>query len=209
LNRWVAKYASTLASAAQKRKLPTVAAEQGDAFAQNNLDRIEQDSQGALRYYTEGVKWYRLAAEQGNEAAQNSLDPVFHDDAPTRAQIAVQYCPAEWADFVTLTPWAQDIFASTITLSNVQTTSDTYNRYSTTALAIASYIGHFLHLSEENLDEERLMQARALFGLTGCLIPTADERNVTTNPSPETMSEVEAEKSSSLLTHSMNSIVSV
>ena len=40
-------------------------AEQGNAYAQNNLGLMYDNGQGVLQDYKTAVKWYRLAAKQG------------------------------------------------------------------------------------------------------------------------------------------------
>ena len=49
------------------------AAEQGDAFAQNDCGLIHATGKGVPRDYQEAAKWYRLAAEQGDALAQYNL----------------------------------------------------------------------------------------------------------------------------------------
>jgi hypothetical protein len=48
-------------------------AEQGDAFAQNNLGDCYRKGQGIQQDYTQAVYWYMKSAEQGNALAQNNL----------------------------------------------------------------------------------------------------------------------------------------
>ena len=43
-----------------------LAAEQGNASAQNNLGFMYGIGRGVPQDYAEAVRWYRLAAEQGN-----------------------------------------------------------------------------------------------------------------------------------------------
>ena len=43
-----------------------LAAEQGDAQAQNNLGLMYDAGQGVPQVNAEALKWYRLAAEQGD-----------------------------------------------------------------------------------------------------------------------------------------------
>jgi len=43
-----------------------LAAEQGHAFAQNDLGNIYRDGKGVPEDYKEAVKWYRKAADQGH-----------------------------------------------------------------------------------------------------------------------------------------------
>jgi len=56
-----------------------VAAEQGDAIAQNNLGYMYQNGQGVAQDYKEVVKWYRLAGEQGYARAQNNLGYMYQN----------------------------------------------------------------------------------------------------------------------------------
>jgi TPR repeat protein len=52
------------------------AAEQGDAFAQNNLGYMYQYGYGVTKDYAEAVKWYRKAAEQGDADAKANLEEL-------------------------------------------------------------------------------------------------------------------------------------
>jgi TPR repeat protein len=49
------------------------AAEQGHAFAQNNLGVLYSKGLGVTQSYVEAAKWYRKDAEKGDALAQNSL----------------------------------------------------------------------------------------------------------------------------------------
>ena len=50
-----------------------LAADQGDAFAQNNLGGMYANGRGVPQNYAEAVKWYRKAADQGAALAQGTL----------------------------------------------------------------------------------------------------------------------------------------
>ena len=50
-----------------------LAAEQGDAGAQNNLGNMYRKGEGVPEDDAEAVRWYRLAAEQGDAGAQSNL----------------------------------------------------------------------------------------------------------------------------------------
>jgi hypothetical protein len=54
-----------------------MAADQGDAPAQNNLGFMYANGQGVLQDFAEAVRWYRLAADQGNSPAQNNLGAMY------------------------------------------------------------------------------------------------------------------------------------
>ena len=56
-----------------------LAAEQGDAAAQNNLGWMYANGRGVSQDDGEAVKWYRLAAEQGDADAQNNLGVAYHN----------------------------------------------------------------------------------------------------------------------------------
>ena len=56
-----------------------LAAEQGDAQAQNNLGFMYAEGQGVPQDDAEAVKWYRLAAKQGDARAQFSLGVMYAD----------------------------------------------------------------------------------------------------------------------------------
>ncbi|WP_221933257.1 SEL1-like repeat protein [Legionella israelensis] len=50
-----------------------IAAEQGNAFAQNHLGLVYDHGIGVKQDTKEAVRWYKMAAKQGNAAAQNDL----------------------------------------------------------------------------------------------------------------------------------------
>ena len=52
-------------------------AEQGDAYAQNNLGSMYESGHGVPQDNKTAVKWYRLAAEQGSAPAQSSLGVMY------------------------------------------------------------------------------------------------------------------------------------
>ena len=54
-----------------------LAAEQGNAHAQNNLGEIYRDGTGVPQDDTEAMKWYRLAADQGLAQAQYDLGMYY------------------------------------------------------------------------------------------------------------------------------------
>ena len=54
-----------------------LAAEQGDARAQNNLGRMYAAGVGVAHDYQEALKWFRLAAEQGVAVAQYNLGRMY------------------------------------------------------------------------------------------------------------------------------------
>ena len=56
-----------------------IAAEQGNAFAEDNLGACYSSGHGVVRDFTEAVKWYRLSAEQGNAVAQNHLGVCYYN----------------------------------------------------------------------------------------------------------------------------------
>ena len=55
-----------------------LAADQGNAVAQNRLGNCYYNGQGVDKSYTEAVKIYRLAADQGNAAAQSNLGMCYY-----------------------------------------------------------------------------------------------------------------------------------
>jgi TPR repeat protein len=57
----------------------TLAAEQGDAFAQNNLGLMYDNGRGVPQDYALAVKWYTLAAEQGHAIAQKNLGVMYYN----------------------------------------------------------------------------------------------------------------------------------
>jgi TPR repeat protein len=54
-----------------------LAADQGDAAAQNNLGNMYKLGQGVPQNYAEAMKWYRLAADQGRALAQFNLGLMY------------------------------------------------------------------------------------------------------------------------------------
>lgn len=54
-----------------------MAADNGDAAAQNNLGAHYEHGLGIPRDYVEAAKWYRRAADQGNVAAQANLGNLY------------------------------------------------------------------------------------------------------------------------------------
>ncbi|WP_162913375.1 tetratricopeptide repeat protein [Rhodospirillaceae bacterium SYSU D60014] len=69
----------------------TLAAEQGNAHAQNNLGIIFRNGRGTLNAtpndYTEAVKWFQRAAEQGHPDAQHSLGVMCSTGEGTRQSV--------------------------------------------------------------------------------------------------------------------------
>jgi len=55
----------------------TLAAEQGDAFAQTSLGLMYRNGNGVPQDYKTAVKWWTLAAEQGDADAQNNLSLMY------------------------------------------------------------------------------------------------------------------------------------
>jgi hypothetical protein len=58
------------------------AADQGYAFAQNNLGAMYENGQGVAKDNAQAVVWYRKAAAQGIELAQANLKRLSAQDAP-------------------------------------------------------------------------------------------------------------------------------
>lgn len=54
-------------------------AEQGDAYAQNDLGYCYDKGLGVSQDYAEAIKWYRKAAEQGYAVAQNGLGFCYYN----------------------------------------------------------------------------------------------------------------------------------
>jgi hypothetical protein len=54
-----------------------LAAEKGNAEAQNNLGTMYFEGQGAPKNYAKALKWWHLAAEQGFVRAQNNLGSLY------------------------------------------------------------------------------------------------------------------------------------
>ena len=53
-----------------------LAAEQGNAMAQNSLGVMYELGQGVPQDHKAAVKWYKLASEQGDADAQNNLEKL-------------------------------------------------------------------------------------------------------------------------------------
>ena len=54
-------------------------AEQGDAYAQNNLGSMYEFGHGVPQDNKTAVKWYRLAAEQGHPVPQFNLGVMYRE----------------------------------------------------------------------------------------------------------------------------------
>ena len=62
---------------AEAAKQYRLAAEKGDAQAQNSLGVMYHNGQGVAQNYADAMKWYRLSAEQGNAIAQLNLAVMY------------------------------------------------------------------------------------------------------------------------------------
>ena len=54
-----------------------LAADQGNAEAQDMLGTMYDHSEGVAKNYSEAVKWYHRAADQGNADAQSHLGLMY------------------------------------------------------------------------------------------------------------------------------------
>ena len=63
-----------------------LAAEQGNATAQNNLGECYRDGEGVLQSYVEAYKWFNLSASTGDEDALKSRNDLIQK--MTKEQIA-------------------------------------------------------------------------------------------------------------------------
>jgi uncharacterized protein len=54
----------------------TLAAEQGDSYAQNGLGQLYRNGYGVEQDYVQGYKWLQLAAAQGHEDAAKALAAI-------------------------------------------------------------------------------------------------------------------------------------
>ena len=71
------------------------AADQGNAFAQNNLGVMYDNGNGVAQDYVQAHMWYNLAAEQGVKLAIENRDSAAEEMTP--AQIAeAQKLAREW-----------------------------------------------------------------------------------------------------------------
>ena len=52
-------------------------ADQGNAYAQDNLGEMYAPGQGVPQDYSQAIKWYRLAADQGYAVAQYHLGQMY------------------------------------------------------------------------------------------------------------------------------------
>jgi hypothetical protein len=57
----------------------SLAAEQGEAAAQNNLGVMYEHGKGVSQDYMTAVKWFRLAAKQGYGTAQYNLGVMYEN----------------------------------------------------------------------------------------------------------------------------------
>jgi len=62
---------------AQVMRWRRVAAERGNASAQNNIGVMYENGYGVERDYTEALRWFRLAAQQGNINAQYNIGAMY------------------------------------------------------------------------------------------------------------------------------------
>jgi len=69
-------YSETL-DYAQVMRRHRVAAERGNASAQNHIGVTYQNGDGVERDYAQAMRWFRLAAEQGHERAKNSIGAMY------------------------------------------------------------------------------------------------------------------------------------
>jgi TPR repeat protein len=56
-----------------------LAADQGNATAQNNIGWLYDNGWGLKQDYIEAMRWYRLAADQGNASAQNNIGWLYRN----------------------------------------------------------------------------------------------------------------------------------
>ena len=79
LNAAILVLVFAVAVAAQSTEIEQLrlAAEQGDAFAQNRLGSMYDIGLGVPQDNQEAARWYRLAAEQGYASAQTSLGVMY------------------------------------------------------------------------------------------------------------------------------------
>ena len=64
-----------------------LAAEQGDAYAQQSLGWMNETGRGTLQDHIRAHMWYNIAISQGNEGATESRDNV--EEEMTRADISI------------------------------------------------------------------------------------------------------------------------
>lgn len=72
-----------------------LAAEQGDADAQNTLGGMYERGNGVQKDFKEAAKWYRLAAAQGKVLAQYSLGLMYREGKGVAENSVLAYM---WAD---------------------------------------------------------------------------------------------------------------
>ncbi len=56
-----------------------LAADRGDAAAQNNLGMMYYDGDGVAQNYGEAVRYFRLAADQGDAGGQFAVGRMYYD----------------------------------------------------------------------------------------------------------------------------------
>ena len=84
-----AKAAYDAKNYSEAAKWAKIAAEQGNAVAQNNLGLLYDNGQGVRQDYQEAAKWYRKAAEQGDASAQGNLGVLYEQGQGVRQNKAV------------------------------------------------------------------------------------------------------------------------
>jgi TPR repeat protein len=55
-----------------------IAAERGEASAQNNLAEMYEKGEGVKQDFQKAIRYYTLAADQGHIEAQNNLERILH-----------------------------------------------------------------------------------------------------------------------------------
>ena len=65
-----------------------MAAEQGNANAQNNLGEAYYNGEGVAKDTKEAVRWFRMAADQGDADAQNNLGVAYWAKAKALPKIS-------------------------------------------------------------------------------------------------------------------------
>ena len=72
-----------------------LAAEQGDAYAQNRLGDMFYDGQGVRKDFIQGYMWATLAVKQGHEPAKELLETLQKEMSPNQI-VEGQRLAREW-----------------------------------------------------------------------------------------------------------------
>lgn len=100
----------------------TLAAEQGNSFAQNSLGLAYYNGEGVVQNMLQATKWYTMSAKQGNPIAQHNLGWMYYDGKGVAqdyvlAHMWVNIAAINGADYGVI---SRDSIAPSLTLADVR-----------------------------------------------------------------------------------------